>query len=337
MVSQALTWDSDWLSYIAATRVEKQKPTPIFGDWMGKPDPTGLYAGIYYQFSNWTDFSDVIQVPRTDALLFVDDNKKRRLYLMQSNGSEQWGDPPQTLLLKNDIRLYDPEALTTDNREFVYICTSHCHKKKKPQPAWKKPRVHVFVRFRLDDRGRLMPDGLITNLCEMLCVQYEFIRRVAHLGPKKGGINIEGLAYDSRNGRLLIGLRSPLYDERACLIPVGIDPNQPFVSENLTWGEPLALQIPNKGVRSIQYDERLDAFLILAGNVRKGTGADFALWLWDGNPEGRCRRVDAVRFRDYFNPEGVSRVSLSTGEDYIFIVSDNGGGYMKLRYEELNL
>ena len=44
-----------------------------------------------------------------------------------------------------------------------------------------------------------------------------------------------------------------------------------------------------------------------------------------------------MRFRDYFNPEGVVGVRLLNGEEFIFIVSDNGGGYLKLRYEELEI
>src|SRR5579884_560796 len=253
MVSQSLTWDSDWLSYITASRREKQKPAPVYGDWMGRPDPTGQYSGIYYQFTSWTDVSDVIQLPNSDDWLFVDDGKKRRLYLMQSNGIEQWADPPQTILLKNDIRLYDAEALTTDNNQFVYICTSHCLKKKKALEPSKRPRVHVFIRFRLEGR-RLTPDGVISGFCEMLRSRYDFINRIAELPPKKGGINIEGLAYDRDGNRLLVGLRSPLYDDKACLLPVKVDPAKEFSPENLILEDPIVLQIQKKGIRSIQYE-----------------------------------------------------------------------------------
>src|SRR5207244_4136998 len=97
------------------------------------------------------------------------------------------------------------------------------------------------------------------------------------------------------------------------------------------------LRIPGKGIRSIQFDRKLDAYLILAGNVGKGTGSDFSLWLWSGHPDRPAQQIKAVRFREYFNPEGVTGVRLTTGEEFIFIVSDNGGGYMKLRYEELKL
>ena len=90
-------------------------------------------------------------------------------------------------------------------------------------------------------------------------------------------------------------------------------------------------------LRSIQFDRKLNAFLVLVGNVQKGTGRDFSLWVWSGQPDKAAQQVKAVRFREYFNPEGVTGVRLLNGEEFILIVSDNGGGYLKLRYEELKL
>jgi len=301
------------------------------GPWMGQPDPSGKFPGIYYQFNEWRDFSDVIQLPHTNEVLFVDDVIEW-LFLKRVGGVGQPDHPSETLVA-NDIRLNDAEALTTDGENFVYACTAHALKKKDA----KRRKPQAFLRFRIADRDWLLPDGVITNLRETLAARYEFIRAIIDLRKKQGGLNIEGLAWDAASGRLLFGLRAPLLGGSAALLPVRIQSHASFTVESLEFQDPITLGIPGKGIRSIQFDRKLNAFLILAGNVGKGTGSDFSLWLWGGAPGQMAQQFKAVRFREYFNPEGVTGVSLPTGEEFIFIVSDNGGGYLKLRYEELGL
>ncbi|HZS03831.1 MAG TPA: DUF3616 domain-containing protein [Blastocatellia bacterium] len=304
---------------------------PIVGPWLGQPDPSGEFAGIYYQFSEWRDFSDVIQLPETNELLFVDDSQPW-LFLKLISGVGQ-PDHHSEALTNNDIRLDDAEALTTDGAGRVYACTAHAIRKR----SLRLKKLQAFFRFRIEERDWLVPDGVITNLREALAAHYDFIREVINHPKKKGGLNIEGLAWDEANARLLVGLRAPLLGVSACLLPVKTDPQLPFTTDHLGFQAPISLGIPGKGIRSIQFDRKLQLFLILVGNVRKGSGRDFSLWVWDGHAGNPARQVTSVRFRDYFNPEGVTGVRLLNGEEFVFIVSDNGGGYLKLRYEELKL
>jgi hypothetical protein len=304
---------------------------PIVGPWMGRPDPTGEFAGIYYQFREWRDFSDVIQLPHTNELLFVDDYQPW-LFLKRIGGIGQL-DHPTEALVSNDIRLDDAEAITTDGQHFVYACTAHTLRKRDARSK----KVHAFFRFRIEERNWLVQDGVISRLREALAAHYPFIRAVIDLRKKQGGLNIEGLVWDQANSRLLIGLRAPLLDGSACLVPIKVNPQTQFMLDNFDFQEPINLQIPGKGVRSIQFDPKLNSYLIITGNLQKGAGRDFGLWLWDGDSHQPARQVTSVKFRDYFNPEGVCPVKLSTGEEFIFIVSDDGGGYLKLRYEEVPL
>jgi hypothetical protein len=102
----------------------------------------------------------------------------------------------------------------------------------------------------------------------------------AALAPElDGGFNIEGLA-EGPNGSLLIGLRNPLRQGRALLIPL-LNPAELVVTGGgpARFGPALALDLDGLGVRSL---ERLGdgSYLIAAG--RPGDGGSFKLFHWAG-------------------------------------------------------
>jgi hypothetical protein len=100
--------------------------------------------------------------------------------------------------------------------------------------------------------------------------------------PKQGGLSIEGLCATSEPGELLIGLRSPLVEKKAILIPIrnadevidpGVEPE---------FGKPLVLDLGGSGIRSIDYWPERDLYLIIAGPATKHA-RDFRLYSWSGS------------------------------------------------------
>jgi hypothetical protein len=143
----------------------------------------------------------------------------------------------------------------------------------------------------------------------------------------EGGINIEGISWDPANGRLLIGLRSPLVGGQAVLVPVKPRNPREFTAENLIFSDPRAVLLPlgGQGVRDIQYDSQLRAFLILSGALDTQRKTDFKLWEWAG---GASRPTEEITLSEEIKPEGITRVRMS-GRNYVFVVGD-ANYYMRL-------
>src|SRR5262249_46699075 len=136
----------------------------------------------------------------------------------------------------------------------------------------------------------------------------------------KGGLNIEGLAWDRDNERLLLGLRSPLVGNQAALIPLKLrDPRGPFSADNLKVDNPHVILLPleNQGVRDITYDTRLNKFLIISGAPEHGEKTDFSLWGWSGQPDDKPDKLLTLEPR--MKPEGITGFN-GNGRSFVMIV-----------------
>jgi hypothetical protein len=139
------------------------------------------------------------------------------------------------------------------------------------------------------------------------------------LAPKLGGINIEGLTA-TPEGDLLIGFRSPLFENKAVLIPLK-NPLE-LVTQTETeaqFGEPIFVDLAGLGVRSIEYWPVIQAYIIIAGEV--GGGDRFALYLWSGNPSENPEPINLTLPED-FRPESV--LFYPHLSDRFQILSDDG-------------
>lgn len=123
--------------------------------------------------------------------------------------------------------------------------------------------------------------------------------------PKKGGVNVEGLAV-SGDGRLLVGLRSPLSEGesgKALLVELA-SKGESFVVRKVH-----QLDLNNRGIRGIIRDR--GAYVIIAGPVSSRKSA--ALYRWDGAAAQLATELGG------FNAE-----SLVDAGDHWLVLSDNG-------------
>lgn len=144
----------------------------------------------------------------------------------------------------------------------------------------------------------------------------------AQLAPElAGGFNIEGLA-EGPQGSLLIGLRNPLRQGRALLIPL-LNPAELVVTGAgpARFGQAIALDLGGLGVRSV---ERLTdgSYLIAAG--LPGDGGGFRLFHWAGTPAAAPQAVplDLGGLR----PEGL----FSWADGRLTLLSDDGAQHKAL-------
>jgi hypothetical protein len=140
----------------------------------------------------------------------------------------------------------------------------------------------------------------------------------AKLAPKtQGGLNIEGMTI-APSGELLLGLRSPVADRRAIVIPL-VNPNEVLTGARARFGQPIELDLGGLGVRSLTYRADRKDFAIIAGPQSSGTNY---LYRWSGKPNEAPIRVPDLDFTSW-NPEaGV--IDADPAEKRLFILSDDG-------------
>jgi hypothetical protein len=128
----------------------------------------------------------------------------------------------------------DVEALAVD-RDCLWICGSHCWVRKKTEsPSLlsdeivERPSRHLLGRVKLvDDGGRIADFGEVLSftgrgsLREALA-KNKFLGPFLELPSKENGLDIEGMTVGA-DGKLLFGLRGPLFDSFAAVVAAEIE------------------------------------------------------------------------------------------------------------------
>jgi hypothetical protein len=262
------------------------------------------------------DASGVVGVQGANGLLFVDNGREGEVFWMglDQNG-RQVGEIKSIGL---GISIEDIEGITTDGTYF-YVVSSQSRPKAIEKAG--------LVRFKFDARGQKI-EGVeaVSGLKDFLVSNVEELREEDDRKGKEGGLNIEGLAWDPRHGRLLLGLRSPIIDGQALLVPLKLRDQQGAFSINnleVEGSKTIRLPLGGVGIRGIEYDRSANLFRILSGAAEGEGRKDFGLWEWNGDEKQPAVR-ETARFDDKLKPEGVARVSAG-GREFIFIVFDASG------------
>jgi hypothetical protein len=148
--------------------------------------------------------------------------------------------------------------------------------------------------------------------------------------------NIEG--FTNRDDEFLIGLRSPLVDDKAMVVRTyglqrayGNEPGKYGV-----FADSVPLDLKKGGIRALSYIPDLDGYLVISGKSVSGQEefdcdltpdrsiSNFLLWFWDG--KDRCIQVSCFDMQQNavkIQPEGISPATVD-GQQTICIVSDDG-------------
>jgi hypothetical protein len=148
--------------------------------------------------------------------------------------------------------------------------------------------------------------------------------------PDDGGLNVEGLAWDPGASELHFGLRSPVIHKRPVILRVHVKNVAGLWNlNNFVMRPPVLLDLPDadgdRGIRTMEYDPRRQATLIVTGNAVSRRKVPFELWEWDGNPAGTVRKFEGVRFHRKFRVEGVTPGVIGGRPALVFV--DDRGGY----------
>jgi len=270
------------------------------------------------------DASGVVAVPGGNGVLFVDNNRSDEVLWMQIDESGREVGPVKSVQL--GVSVDDPEGITSDGT-YYYVIGS--------QSSEKAGERNALVRFAFDAGSKTaqnaetminLRDFLITNLPEL------------NTGKKasEGGLNIEGIAWDFKRGRWLLGLRSPIKDGNAMVAAVKLrNPSGPFSIDNLQLAEPnlIQLKLNDLGIRDISFDPESNSFMIISGAPEHQEKTEFTLWEWSGEPSGSESSLRKLQDLDpKLKPEGITHVDMN-GRKFLFVVCDVSA-YLKLDYAE---
>lgn len=260
--------------------------------------------------------SGVAEVAGANGVLFVDDGRPGQVFWMSLDESGKQVGSIKAIGL--DVEIQDLEGATTDGTHF-YVVSSQ----SKPKAAEKSG----LVRFKFNaNTQRVEAVESIGELKSFLIENVSELRDMGDVKAKQGGVNIEGIAWDPQGNRLLLGLRSPVIDGQAILIPLRLrDPRGAFSLDNLEVVNSRAIKLPlgGVGIRSIEYDGRANVFRIISGSAEDQDQTDFGLWEWNGD-EARPATRELNKFDRRLKPEGVVRMTIGK-HDFTLVVFDASG------------
>jgi len=289
---------------------------------IASPGAGTAFDGAVYEASG------VVQIPGTEGIYFVDDSRPGEILWMALDESGRQSGPIKPVEIGASVA--DPEALTYGG-SFFYVVGSQSH----TEPAER----NALVRFALDPvkKTLLGQADVMSNLRDYLIENVPELKAVADVKGNQGGLDVEGIAYDSVADRLMLGLRSPLVNGKALVVPIKLrDPRGAFSTDNvLPPGPAIQVQLGGLGIRDIEFDVRSSSYFIIAGASVHGETPTFSLWEWNGGADqssADSTPKEIVKLDGKMKPEGVTHAKIG-GKDFIFIVGD-GSSYMKLDYSD---
>ena len=256
--------------------------------------------------------SGVAAVPGSNTVLFVDDGRTHEVFLIELDSAGAQRGRAIAVPLAADVT--DPEGITTDGR-YHYVVGSQSKKSGFEGDG--------LVRFTYDAARRSTADvERIRGLKAWLAAN---VAELKGTGRRIGDevLNIEAIAWDPANQRLLLGLRAPVVNGAALIIPVRlVDSSGAFTQENLRVdGHSIRLNLGGAGIRSLEFDEHTKNFHIITGAPLNAETRDFQVWEWDGQPGSAPRVTSSHASR--LKPEGITSAVID-GRPVRVIVFDTG-------------
>lgn len=255
--------------------------------------------------------SGVAHVPGTNFALFVDDGRTRELFLMALTATGEQAGAAETIPLGADVT--DIEGITSDGR-FFYVVGSQSKKKGAEGDG--------LVRFTFDAAARRITGvERVQGLKGWLAANVPELRGAAQRSGDDV-LNIEAIAWDPRGQRLLLGLRAPVVDGRALVVPIALkDPSGNLSRDNLKADGPaIRLDLGGAGIRSLEYFPRDNAFRVVAGASLNDEDRDFQVLRWDG---GTNAPQEIATWPRELKAEGVTPATID-GRSFSVTVFDVG-------------
>lgn len=275
------------------------------------------------------DSSGAVSLGEEHFVVANDEDNILRVYQANISGK------PVVRIDINDYFLNNPEKAEVDIEGataidgIIYWITSHGRNKNGKF----KPERHQLFANQLKNSNEIafeqvgksytqlvLKDILKENKLKKYQLQHQ-LEKAEKLAPKEpGGLNIEGLTV-TPNKELLIGFRNPTTCQgNALLIPLK-NPLDLLRKEGVSaiFGDPIELPLDGLGIRSIEYWESENRYIIVAGAY--DSSEQFALYQWSGLDE-MPQLIEGIDFPTDFRPEAV--LFYPNRNNQFHLLSDDG-------------
>jgi hypothetical protein len=282
----------------------------------------GAPASTVMTYRGPCDASAAVALDANHFVVAGDEDNTLRIY--RRGRPEPVGKVPLAAFLDSGDKESDIEAAAAVGKRIYWIASHGRNSKGKLRPGRQR-----FFATDIDPGAQpgVTPAGtpyrgLLDDLAAAPTLAGLRLGDAAQLAPEApGGLNIEGLAA-MPDGSLLVGLRNPVPNGRALLVPL-LNPAELVTAgsgRKARFGEPILLELRGRGVRSI--DRALDGrgYWIVAGPAADA-GA-FSLYRWSGQAKDAPRIVDGSELVG-LRPEAL--FELPGGGGTLQILSDDGG------------
>jgi hypothetical protein len=282
-------------------------------------------------------------VPLDDSRFLVcDNNTNHALLRLKLTPDGRQAEPlvllPLTGLDAGMVDDMEDLAIARDgDRWFVFATPSLSVKaanKKKGKGATVRPSGLVRITVSGD---RSYVAEAMPGFRDWLLARVPALAAAATAAPDEGGLNVEGLAWDSERHALLFGVRTPVAGHKPMVVPVRVkDLGGPWDASNLEALEPIVLQVDtsvgSQGIRGMSPGPGGKGFLLVVANATSDDTAPFSLYTWDGAGGGAVHRL-AVAFQAKMKPEGLTVGTVGGKPSVVFV--DDAGGFRAVPLDEL--
>jgi hypothetical protein len=280
--------------------------------------------------------SGVAEVGR-GRFVFIDNHDPSALFelALDSDGAKVERISRRPLAGVADGELRDPEGLTrvdVDGQVLLIVASSLCV--LGGDGSGRREVCEGLVRIRFTPHGDLRAEGM-PGFRDWLLGNVPSLAAAARRAPDAGGLNVEGLAWETDTRTLLFGLRGPTDAGIVTVIRVPVAPSTArWTTDALGAPSTVRIRLPRskamQGIRDISYDEHTGYFLILVGRSTSTADEPFQLCAWDGSSDA-ADLLD-VKFHRSMKPEGL--VAFSSGGRRMLLIVDDRGGYAVVGYPE---
>lgn len=272
--------------------------------------------------------SGAVAVPEANGILFVDDSEPDKVFFLPVTELGEQGGPVKAIPL--GVSVVNPEGISRLGSRYVIIGSLSTKESND---------MGGSATFDFDPATQTVSKAVVlVGLRKFLLDNVPELKPWADKTGIEGGLNVEGTTIDPTpdQPRVLLGLRGPVVNGNALVVPIRIrDRQAPLSIENLAIDGPNAIQLNLNGqaIRDIQYNSRLKSFMIISGAPETEPKTDFVLWEWNG--EANQTREEArpkmqALLDKKMKPEGISHLKISN-QEFVFIVGD-ASSYAKIDY-----
>ena len=275
-------------------------------------------------------------------LLVVEDESSRAFSLMKfaEDGTLYEDESLDVRLIRGFKRkLSDLEGLAKDNQGYIYAITSHSRNKK----GERRPDREHMLRFKIE--GNDVRDvRYFSNLTDTLSGSRELrqmIKSKVGTDVDFDKINIEGLLYDRKLNRLMLGFREPMLNNLSMIVVID-NPKEVFESNKAPrFSDVYFLDLKGGGIRALSYDPVMDTYMLVNEIIGYEGNTYSQLWTWSGDPKAAPEPIALPDIINLNNVESIDSITIN-GESRLMIMSDEGNEkkqrpakYMMLDYDQL--